>query len=78
MGDVKKGKTGSKYLYYLLVIVIAEYEAKLQGNKKELKRAKDDLDNLKDLDNIYKEIYNRGYKPQYAKKLEKYELAPRI
>ncbi|MBR6253676.1 MAG: HD domain-containing protein [Clostridia bacterium] len=74
LGDIKKGKTGSKYLYYLLLCVIDEYEDKNKGNIKELKETQDHLVDLKDLDKIYKQIYDRGYSESLAKKLKKYEL----
>ncbi len=76
IGDVKKGKTGSKYLYYLLMVVIEELIDKNKGNIQELKKARDDLSTLKDLDVIYKQIYDRGLKPRYANKLKRYELSP--
>ncbi len=75
LGDVKKGKTGSKYLYYLLIVIIEELAEKIKGDIKELKKAKEDLISLKDLDSIYKHIYDRGLE-KYAHKLKKYELAP--
>ena len=76
LGDVKKGKMGSKYLYYLLIVIVEELAEKNKGNKKELKKAKEDLITLKDLDSIYKQIYDRGYSPRYARMLKKYELSP--
>ena len=74
IGDVKKGKTGSKYLYYLLLCIIDEFIVKNKGNIKELQEAKEHLVDLKDLDKIYKKIYDSGYSEALAKKLQKYEL----
>ena len=74
LNDVKKGKTGSKYLYFLLLCVTDEYMVKNKGNIKELREAKEHLVDLKDLDKIYKKIYDRGYSDSLAKKLKKYEL----
>ena len=76
LDDVKKGKMGSKYLYYLLCVVIDELIIKNNGDMKELKKAKEDLITLKDLDVLYKQIYDRGYKTKYANKLKRYELSP--
>ena len=74
LDDVKKGKTGSKYLYYLLLCIIDEYIVNNKGNIKELKEAKEHLVDLKDLDKIYKKIYDSGYSESLANKLKRYEL----
>ena len=76
LGDVKKGKTGSKYLYFLLLMVIEELKEKNDGDIKELKTARENLETLKELDVIYKQIYDRGFKPKYANKLNRYQLSP--
>ena len=76
LSDVKKGKTGSKYLYFLLLAIIDELESENKGNIEEYNEAKEHLEILQDLDKIYKQIYDRGYSESLAKKLKKYELAP--
>lgn len=73
---VKEGKTGSKYLYYLLLELIYEYKEKNKGNKRELYNLKQDIETLKDLDSIYKKIYDNGYNNTLARKLNKYNLSP--
>ncbi len=74
--DIKNGKTGAKYLYYLLIAVKNDLVERLNGNKQELKKARYDLEVLKDLDVIYKKIYDFGPKPQFKRKLNRYELSP--
>ena len=74
LSDVKKGKTGSKYLYYLLTKVIVEREEMYQGDVEKYNKTKQDIETLKDLDKIYKTIYDRGYSAALSKKLNRYEL----
>lgn len=74
--NVKDGKMGSKYLYYLLLVIVEETIEKNNGNIYELNKAKKDLETLKELDVIYKQIYDRGYSTQYANKLNRYNLSP--
>ena len=75
LDDVKKGKTGSRYLYYLLFAVIEELETKTQRSINELEKAKYDLETLNDLDKIYKKIYDSGNNPRYINKLKQYKLS---
>ena len=49
---------------------------KNKGDINELKKSREDLETLKELDVIYKQIYDRGYKPALANKLNRYKLAP--
>jgi len=74
--DIRKGKTGAKYLYFLLMSVIKERQDKYEGNREEYLKLKQDIDILKELDKIYKEIYDRGYSPSLAKKLDRYDIQP--
>ena len=76
LDDVRKGKTGSKYLYFLLVSIIREQQEKFEGNRLEYLKTKQDIETLKELDKIYKEIYDRGFSPALSKKLDRYELSP--
>jgi HD superfamily phosphodiesterase len=72
--DVKKGKTGSKYLYYLLLRVIDDYETKNIENGKEIDELEVQLETLKELDDLYKRIYDQGYTKRLEKQLNHYNL----
>lgn len=72
--DVEKGKTSAKYLYYLLLHVIDELEATIYEYKEDINKIKNELEVLKELEDIYKQIYDQGFTPRLAKKLSKYEL----
>ena len=76
ISDIEKGKTGAKYLYFLLMSVIKQMQDRYEGNRDEYLKLQQDVDVLKELDKIYKEIYDRGYTPALAKKLDRYELSP--
>ena len=76
LGDVKKGKTGAKYLFFLLTAVVQEIQKRYEGNLAEFTKAQHDIETLKELDAIYKQIYDQGYTPALAKKLDRYELSP--
>ena len=75
LDGVRKGKTGSKYLYYLLLCVIDEVEDKKNGNIEELEKAEEDLQTLKELDDIYKRIYDQGYTKKNENLLSRYNLS---
>lgn len=72
--DVEKGKTSAKYLYYLLLNVIEELESTIEEYESDATKIKNELEILKDLENIYKQIYDIGPTPKLSKKLEKYDL----
>lgn len=72
--DVEKGKTSAKYLYYLVINVIEELENIVDEYKEDIQKIKNELEVLKELENIYKQIYDQGFTPKLAKKLSKYEL----
>lgn len=74
--DVQKGKTGAKYIYYLVTYLIDELQKKIDDIEKGILLVKDNLETLKDLEAIYKQIYDEGYSNRLAKKLAKYNLAP--
>ncbi len=74
--DIRKGKTGAKYLYFLLISVIKELQETYNGDVTEYQKTKQDIETLKELDKIYKQIYDRGYTSSLSKKLDRYELAP--
>ncbi len=72
--DVEKGKTSGKYLYYLLLVVIEELENTVKEYEIDVVKLKNELEILKDLESIYKQIYDKGFTPKLAKKLAKYDL----
>lgn len=74
--DVQKGKTGAKYLYFLVTYIKDEFEKIVDEIEEAILLVKDNLETLKDLESIYKQIYDQGYSNRLAKKLAKYDLAP--
>jgi len=74
--DVQKGKTGAKYLYFLVTYLVDELAKMIEEIEESILLVKDNLETLKDLENIYKQIYDQGYSNRLAKKLAKYDLAP--
>lgn len=72
--DVQKGKTGAKYLYYLLLYLVDEFQKKVEEDEKAIVLINDNLETLKDLESIYKQIYDQGYSNRLARKLAKYNL----
>lgn len=73
--DVQKGKTGAKYIYYLVTYLVDELEKKIDEIEHGILLVKDNLETLKDLEEIYKQIYDQGYSNRLARKLAKYDLA---
>lgn len=73
--DVQKGKTGAKYLYFLVAYLTDELSKKIDDVEMSIAVVKDNLETLKDLEAIYKQIYDQGYSKKLAKKLAKYDLA---
>lgn len=74
--DVQKGKTGAKYLYFLVTYLVDEFAKMVDEAEAAIILVEDNLETLKDLENIYKQIYDQGYTNRLAKKLAKYDLAP--
>lgn len=72
--DVQKGKTAPKYLYYLVLSVIPELDGIMHEYEQSIIRTKSEIEILKELEKIYKQIYDQGFTPKLAKKLSKYEL----
>ncbi|MBR4110714.1 MAG: HD domain-containing protein [Clostridia bacterium] len=72
--DVEKGKTAPKYLYYLILNILSELESVLQEYEELIKGVNNEIEILKELEKIYKQIYDQGFTPKLAKKLSKYEL----
>ena len=72
--DVEKGKTAPKYLYYLILNVLTELTTVLEEYENSIMRVKNEIEVLKELENIYKQIYDKGFSPKLAKKLAMYEL----
>lgn len=72
--DVEKGKTAPKYLYYLILSIIPELNEVLDEYEQSIIRTKNEIEILKELEKIYKQIYDQGFTPKLAKKLSKYEL----
>ena len=73
--DVQKGKIGAKYIYYLVLYLIDELHKQIIEVEESILRVKDNLETLKDLEAIYKQIYDQGYSNRLARKLAKYDLA---
>jgi len=73
--DVQKGKTGAKYLYYLTSYLTDEISKKIEEVEQGILLVKDNLETLKDLEVIYKQIYDQGYSNKLARKLSRYNLA---
>ncbi|MBO5141721.1 MAG: HD domain-containing protein [Clostridia bacterium] len=74
--DVQKGKTGAKYIYYLCTYLVDELAKKIKELEDSIDIVKGNLETLKDLESIYKQIYDQGYSNRLARKLSKYDLAP--
>lgn len=74
--DAEKNKMSAKFLFYLLESVFEELEKEINKQGELLKEYKDEIKTLNDLNEIFKQIYDQGYTPKLAKKLERYELAP--
>lgn len=72
--DVEKGKTAAKYLYYLVLNIVSELNEILKEYEDSIIKVKSEIEILKELENIYKQIYDQGFTPRLAKKLSKYEL----
>lgn len=72
--DVEKGKTAPKYLYYLILNILSELDGVLYEYEESIIKVKNEIEILKDLEKIYKQIYDKGYTPKLAKKLANYEL----
>ena len=72
--DVQKGKMGAKYLYFLACYLTDEYTKKVEELESSILLVKDNIETLKDLEDIYKQIYNQGYSNKFARKLAKYNL----
>lgn len=72
--DVEKGKTSAKYLYYLLLNVIEDLENTVEEYEIDIMKLKGELEILKELEGIYKQIYDQGPTPRLSKKLAKYDL----
>lgn len=73
--DVQKGKMGAKYLYYLAKYLTDEYSKKVEEVEYAIEKINENLETLKDLEHIYKQIYDQGYSNKLAKKLSRYNLA---
>lgn len=73
--DIQKGKTGAKYLFFLTSYLVDEYEKKIEEVEGAITVINDNLEILKDLEKIYKQIYDQGYSDKLARKLSKYNLA---
>lgn len=74
LGDVEKGKTSAKYLYYLLLTVIEDLENTVEEYEIAIMKLKGELEILKELEGVYKQIYDQGPTPRLSKKLAKYDL----
>ncbi len=74
LDDVEKGKLGSKYLYYLLLNIVDQYEETIINDKREIDKLEEDIMTLRELDDIYKQIYDQGYTKKLENTLKRYNL----
>lgn len=76
LDDVKKGKTSAEMLEILLLVVIEDLEEKYETHVSNVMKYQNNLAILHELEDIYKQIYDRGLTRKLEKKLSKFELAP--
>lgn len=72
--DVKSGKMDKLYFSVLHEIVIDELKEEIQNEQYSIERHQNDLFTLRELEKIYKEIYDKGMNNKLEKKLARYEL----
>lgn len=72
--DVEKGKMTAEYLYYLIENIKNELLVTLDEYEISVVKVKGEVEILKELEQIYKQIYDKGYTARLARKLSKYEL----
>lgn len=72
--DIQKGRTGAKYLYYLIRYLVDELDRKIEDMSITMATTKENLETLTDLEKIYKQIYDEGYSKRAKHKLSHYHL----
>ena len=76
LNDVKSKKMASNYFEALLMVVLDDLNEELYSHTLCIEKYSSDLEILKELEKIYKEIYDKGLTTKLEKKLSKFELEP--
>lgn len=74
--DVKNGKMDEYYYHILVEVVIEGLNEKLKNHIYCIEQYKNELYTLRELEQIYKEIYDKGLNQKLEKKIKRYDLAP--
>lgn len=74
--DVKLNRMSGRILLHLIDYCIGVLQEKIFASENNIMQYENNLQILHDIEEIYKEIYDRGYTPKLEKKLKKYELSP--
>lgn len=73
--EVEKNRMCAQFLYYLISYVCKDCANKIISQDKLLKLYEEQIATLHELEDIYKQIYDRGYSEKLEKKLHRYDLA---
>lgn len=73
--EVEKNRMCARFLYYLVSYIYKECGEKINSQENVLGLLKEELETLHELEEIYKEIYDRGYTEKLGRKLKRYDLA---
>ncbi len=76
LNDVKTKKMSSKYFEALILVVLDDLNEELYNHTISVEKHTSSLEILKELEKIYKEIYDKGLTHKLEKKLQRYELRP--
>lgn len=76
LGDVRKNRMSAKILMHLIEYIISELYEKITVCKRNIQEYNSNIQVLHDIENIYKQIYDKGYTKKLERKLKKYELSP--
>lgn len=74
--DVANGKMSKYYFEVLVSVVLDGLEEEANYYEIGIEKYQNDLAVLRELEKIYKEIYDKGMDSKAAKKLKKFDLAP--
>ncbi|MBQ9280034.1 MAG: HD domain-containing protein [Clostridia bacterium] len=74
--DVKNGKMSRYYFEVLVLVILDELYEKNTAYELTILKYQNELAVLRELEKIYKEIYDKGLNSKLEKKLKKFELAP--
>lgn len=72
--EVEKNAMCARFLYYLVLNILKECKEKILAQERVISLYKMELETLHELENIYKEIYDRGYIDKLRNKLNRYDL----